>query len=85
MVQKALVPDSWFTTGAAQGALQQIRNIPLQTLVGWVDLSEANFLQAVKRQCIQPQGFWVADSPVLDAFCEVIEVPRTEWKSRKGE
>src|ERR1700680_1065564 len=34
LVQKALVPDHWFMTGAAQGTLQQFRKVPLQILVG---------------------------------------------------
>src|SRR5512135_225697 len=34
LVQKALVPDHWFMTGADQGTLQQFRNVPLQILEG---------------------------------------------------
>jgi hypothetical protein len=34
LVEKALVPDHWFMTGAAHRTLQQFRNVPLQTLVG---------------------------------------------------
>src|SRR5258708_17892617 len=34
LVEKAFVPNHWLLTGAAQGTLQQFRNVPLQVLVG---------------------------------------------------
>src|SRR2546426_4974814 len=35
LVEKALVPDHWLVARSADGTRQQLRNVPLQVLVGW--------------------------------------------------
>src|SRR5450432_1408739 len=35
LVEKALVPDHWLVARSSRGSRQQLRNVPLQVLVGW--------------------------------------------------
>jgi hypothetical protein len=35
LVEEVLVPDHWFVARPSHGTRQQLRNIPLQAIVGW--------------------------------------------------